>query len=108
MSEDANLLWGTIHVESWKDSDHIVLKTTEEQCGLRELETRRFKVPLHKASQNTSVIQYFPSPFDEGANGSDGRKDGLLYSICTACNVARSRHQLYHYVASDVGIMNLH
>ena len=86
----------------------IVLKATGEQCSLRELERRSFKVPLHKASQNTSVIQYFPSPFDEGAAGRDGRKDGLLYSICTACNVARSRHQLYHYVASDVGLINLH
>ena len=65
-------------------------------------------MPLHKTSQNRSVIQYFPSLFDEGAAGPDGRKDGLLYSICTACNVARNHHQLYHYVASDVEIMNLH
>ena len=86
----------------------IVLTATGDQCDLRELKKRSFRVPLRSMPQSTSAIQYFPGPFDEGAPQPDGGRDDLLYKICTACNVARNRQQLYYYVAIDVGIINLH
>ena len=86
----------------------IVLKATEDRCDLHELERRSFRVPLHKASQSTSVVQCIPSPYSEYRAASDGRKGDLLYTICTAGNVVKNRHKLYQYVASDVGIINLH
>jgi len=84
----------------------ILLTASDDKCGLRELEKRTVRVPL-RTSRSTS-IQYFPCPLDEGTTQPDGGKEDLLYKICTACNVTTNRHRMYRYVATDVGIINLH
>ena len=84
----------------------ILLTAIDDQCGLRELEKRNVRVPLH-TSRSTS-IEYFPGPLDEGTAQPDGGNEDPLYKICTACNVTTNRHRLYYYVATSVGIVNLH
>lgn len=85
----------------------ILLTAIDDQCGLRELEKRSVRVPLH-TSRSTS-IEYFPGPLDEGTAQPDvGGNEDPLYKICTACNVTTNRHQMYYYVATSVGIINLH
>ena len=50
----------------WKMVTHrIILTATGDQCDLRELKKRNFRVPLHSVPQSTPVIQCFPGPFDE-------------------------------------------